>query len=62
MKTGTLSTDKLSAIEAAKAKAYILEPVDGFKLLAANNQGECYKIKNTITTPVVDISKLTNKA
>jgi hypothetical protein len=37
LKTGTLSTDKMSGIEKAKANAYILEPVDGFKLLGANN-------------------------
>jgi len=30
LKTGTLSTDKMTGIEAAKAKAYIVEPVDGF--------------------------------
>jgi len=27
----------MTGIEAAKAKAYIIEPVDGFKLLGANN-------------------------
>ena len=37
LKTGTLSTDNMSAIEASKSKAYILEPVNGFKLLGANN-------------------------
>ena len=50
----------MTGIEAAKAKPYIYEPVDGFKLRGANNQGECYKLKKTLTTPVIDISKVKN--
>ena len=30
--------------------------------MGANNKGECYKIKKTLTTPSVDISKLKNEA
>lgn len=60
LKTGTLSTASMTGIEAAKAKPYIYEPVDGFKLRGANNQGECYKLKKTLTTPVIDISKVKN--
>ena len=29
--------------------------------MGANNQGECFKIKKTLTVPENDISKLTNK-
>lgn len=57
LKTGTLSTDKMTQMEAAKATPYIKEPVNGFQLLGANNKGECFKIKKTLTDGQVDISK-----
>ena len=54
LKTGTLNTDGMSSLEAADKKQFIKEPVNGFYLIGADNSGQCFNIKESLTVGSTD--------